>query len=79
MSAVCPPGTYQVLSGSNRSCQKCPKGSYCPGGTFKPGGTAAAAAVTELALGGIAAPCAPDGVGLTTKAEGATKSSDCSE
>jgi hypothetical protein len=40
---------------------------------------AAAAAITELAVGGRAVPCAPDGVGMTTKADGSTRHSDCSE
>ncbi|WIA42909.1 hypothetical protein OEZ86_008823 [Tetradesmus obliquus] len=76
VQCVCPPGTYQVLSGTSRSCEKCPKGSFCTGGSIRQG-SAAAAAPSELAFGGTAEPCAPSNMGLTTKSEGSTKYSDC--
>ncbi|WIA22452.1 hypothetical protein OEZ85_004750 [Tetradesmus obliquus] len=47
VQCVCPPGTYQVLSGTSRSCEKCPKGSFCTGGSIRQGSAAAAAPILD--------------------------------
>lgn len=74
-AAVCPAGTYQVQSGSSRSCAPCPLGSFCPGGS------PTARRPTDN-LGGQARSCNVNSSsidGLTTKAERASKAADCGE
>ncbi|WIA13214.1 hypothetical protein OEZ85_006806 [Tetradesmus obliquus] len=73
VQCVCPAGTYQVQSGSSRSCAPCPLGSFCPGGS------PTARRPTDN-LGGQARSCNANSSsidGLTTKAERASKAADC--
>ncbi len=77
MLAVCPAGTYEVVTGSGatavRSCQPCPTGSYCPGGDKN-------AKLPTDNIGGESKQCNPDGFdGLTTKSTKASRLADCGE
>lgn len=63
--AVCPAGT--VLNAGK--CDKCPVGQYCPGGNTN-------AKTKDNNIGGEAKNCSTT-VGLTTKAAGATRYTDC--
>jgi hypothetical protein len=70
--AVCPPGTFQTVTGNTRACTPCTVGSFCPGGDQ--------AAKTPAANLGVARACNAGGSdGLTTKAERSTKLADCGE
>jgi hypothetical protein len=74
-SAVCPAGTYQVLSGGSRTCTGCPLGSFCPGGV-----TNASSPTSTSSIGGELRSCNPPmTVGLTTRAANSSSSDDCGE
>ncbi|KAF8063858.1 hypothetical protein HT031_003715 [Scenedesmus sp. PABB004] len=70
VQCVCPPGTFQNVTGNTRQCSPCPTGSYCPGGDKN------ARLPTDDA--GAQNSCNPTGsVGLTTKSASTTRAADC--
>ncbi|KAF8072349.1 hypothetical protein HT031_000008 [Scenedesmus sp. PABB004] len=70
VQCVCPPGTFQNVTGNTRQCTPCPTGSYCPGGDKN------ARLPTDDA--GALNSCNPAGtVGLTTKSASTTRAADC--